>query len=187
MRRLGTTACVPPPPPPPAPFLLSYLDEDVLSDLTHIPSLSILFFRPSLQVGIVPVTLLPSTSSASAEHASFEGQVIFHNTFTGELSAADYPKIGWYLFLTAVYLLAGLGWGGLCWRYRAELLPIQVRPSTRDSLVREEQEADVEGWLGWEQHYISAVLGYLTVEMFVTFVYYVRYPLFLLSAGLFGC
>lgn len=72
----------------------------------------------ALQVGTVPVTLVSSrsgrralttlaerASSSSAKHGQYSGTVRFANVFEGELPAADHPKIAFYLFLTALYVL----------------------------------------------------------------------------------
>jgi hypothetical protein len=44
---------------------------------------------------------IPVTTGATADtavHASFTGQVLFHNVFHGKLAATDYPKINVSLF-----------------------------------------------------------------------------------------
>ncbi|KAI5450888.1 hypothetical protein NCC49_002628 [Naganishia albida] len=95
-------------------------------------------------VGVVPVTLV--TSKRSAEHAEYAGSVLFKNVFEGELPAAEYPKIGFYGFLSVVYALLAAGWGYLCFQNRRELLPMQ--------------------------YYISGTIVFLVMEMLANFAYY---------------
>lgn len=81
-------------------------------------------------VGIVPVTLVNSAqkrqvsspTSPQPNHAAYSGSILFKNTFNGELPAAEYPKIGFYLVLSTVYALVAIGWGLLCMQFVRELL-----------------------------------------------------------------
>lgn len=96
--------------------------------------------------GIVPVTLVNSRSdiptrslvSKQANHAEYSGEVLFRNTFEGELPAVEYPKINvswtkgetsvklmliqFYMVMSLVYFVLGCGWAYLCVRHRDELL-----------------------------------------------------------------
>ena len=108
-----------------------------------------------------------------AEHASFAGEARFINVFDGELAAGEHPKILWYLFLTAVYVAATAAWAALCFRYRSELLPTQVRLLALEPhpalLQADRPSPPFPAPVQW---YIGYVIAYLAVEMFVTFVYY---------------
>ncbi|KAJ9094999.1 hypothetical protein QFC21_005792 [Naganishia friedmannii] len=108
-------------------------------------------------VGVVPVTLVnsrkrsalpvgPLLTQRQAEHAEYAGSVLFRNTFKGELPAAEYPKIGFYGFLSVLYIAGAIAWGYLCFQNRSELLPMQ--------------------------NYISGTIGFLVVEMIANFAYY---------------
>lgn len=109
-------------------------------------------------VGAVPVSVSSSDDDTAAyvpasdadpsslSSTIFTGVVDFQNTFQGYLPAAEYPKIWFYTCLTAVYALIGLGWGFLCFKYRQDILPIQ--------------------------HYVSATIGFLVVEMVAMSGYY---------------
>ncbi|KAI9632189.1 major facilitator protein [Dioszegia hungarica] len=99
-------------------------------------------------VGIVPVTLVNSrsVSARQATHAEYAGEVLFRNTFEGELPAVEYPKINLYLGLSVIYLALGLGWGFLCFKHFRELLPMQ--------------------------YYISGTIAFLIIEMLAQYAYY---------------
>lgn len=100
-------------------------------------------------VGVVPVTLVESSRRAiapSASHAEYSGSILFRSTFEGELPAAEYPKVGFYLFLSTVYAAVAIGWGLLCFRFVRELLPMQ--------------------------YYISGTMAFLVVEMLANYGYY---------------
>ncbi|KAF8756042.1 Lung seven transmembrane receptor [Rhizoctonia solani] len=95
--------------------------------------------------GYYCVAAIPITTGATADtavHASFTGQVLFHNVFHGKLAATDYPKINFYMVLALVYLILGGVWGFLCFRHRDDLLPLQ--------------------------YYISYLVGFLVIEMTAT-------------------
>ncbi|KAF8313838.1 hypothetical protein DL93DRAFT_2097560 [Clavulina sp. PMI_390] len=89
-------------------------------------------------VGTVPVAYTAG-DMAIPSHASFDGKVLFQNAFRGKLPATDYPKINFYLILTAAYLVLGGWWGYLCYKHKEDILPIQF--------------------------YISCLVGFLIVEM----------------------
>lgn len=76
----------------------------------------------------------------------YTGVVDFENTFEGQLPAAEHPKIAFYGFLAVVYGLIGVAWAVLCLKFRREILPIQ--------------------------HYISATIAFIVVEMVAISGYY---------------
>ncbi|KAN0060405.1 hypothetical protein ACQY0O_007735 [Thecaphora frezii] len=95
----------------------------------------------------VPLTSLPASASSQASvHAAFKGRLNFYNNFDGNLPAAEYPKLNFYFYLTAVYALLGLGWLYLCLRHRDEMLTVQ--------------------------HFISGTIVFLILEMMVQWAYY---------------
>lgn len=48
------------------------------------------------------------------------------NNYYGKLPASEYPKLVFYAFISAVYLLIGFFWGALCIRHRKNILSVQV-------------------------------------------------------------
>ncbi|EPQ60397.1 protein PTM1 [Gloeophyllum trabeum ATCC 11539] len=99
-------------------------------------------------VAMVPVTVLSSSEDTTdvPYHPTYNGVVLFQNTFNGKLPATDYPKVNFYLALFLIYsILAGI-WGWLCYTHVHELLPIQ--------------------------YYLSGLVGFLVVEMLANFAYY---------------
>lgn len=63
-------------------------------------------------VAIVPVTVLSDGGSSVSErqedtnvpfHPSYNGIILFKNTFNGELPASDYPKVTFYLAMLLIY------------------------------------------------------------------------------------
>jgi hypothetical protein len=48
-------------------------------------------------VAIVPVTVLPMYNDANSTdtpfHPTYQGEILFANTFSGQLPASDYPKV----------------------------------------------------------------------------------------------
>ncbi|KAI5982726.1 lung seven transmembrane receptor-domain-containing protein [Pisolithus albus] len=101
-------------------------------------------------VAIVPVTIVPpasrQVSSETQYHPTYNGVVLFKNTFDGQLPAADYPKVNFYLSMFFAYALFGCAWAWLCYRHMTELLPIQ--------------------------HYLSGLVAFMVVEMAANWVYY---------------
>ncbi|KAI0756841.1 lung seven transmembrane receptor-domain-containing protein [Daedaleopsis nitida] len=102
-------------------------------------------------VAIVPITVLPSSVSTRAPtdvpyHPTYNGTVLFRNTFEGKLSASDYPKVNFYFAMFLVYCLLAIAWGWLCWQNVQDLLPIQ--------------------------YYLSGLLGFLIIEMLANWAYY---------------
>lgn len=111
-------------------------------------------------VGAVPVTVssgqtgdedaayVPAADADGLDTSgtTFTGVVDFQNTFEGYLPAAEYPKIWFYTILAIVYAAIGTGWGVLCFKHRQEILPIQ--------------------------HYVSATIAFLVVEMIAISGYY---------------
>lgn len=99
-------------------------------------------------VGAIPVTVLHPGDNGSNNHthAAFSGTVLFQNEFYGQLAAAEYPKITFYMVMMLVYTAFAVGWGILCLRHRYDLLPIQ--------------------------NYVSALFALLIVEMLANWAYY---------------
>jgi hypothetical protein len=116
------------------------------------------------------VSIEPGAGSADdsyeglASSVYFNGVVDFENVFEGHLPAAEYPKIPFYFSMGVVYLLLGIGWGVLCWRNRHEILGIQVRPAPSNLLRRQR--------LTRAQHYVSATIVFIVVEMFALWGYW---------------
>ena len=71
--------------------------------------------------------------------------VEFRNAF-GELPAAQIAKLPFYAAMTLVYALLGIGWGALYYLYRRDILAVQ--------------------------NYITAILGFLVIEMFMTWLFH---------------
>ncbi|KLO20660.1 hypothetical protein SCHPADRAFT_918102 [Schizopora paradoxa] len=100
-------------------------------------------------VAVVPVTVLSEKRQISTDvpfHPSYNGAVLFKNTFNGELPAADYPKVNFYFALFLLYAIFAGIWGWSCYKYREELLPIQ--------------------------YYLSSLVGFLVIEMIANWAYY---------------
>ncbi|KAF8445576.1 protein PTM1 [Boletus edulis BED1] len=95
-------------------------------------------------VAIVPLTVITPTVVRQVPtdvpfHPTYNGVVLFRNTFDGKLPASDYPKVNFYLFMFFAYALFGSAWAYICYKHLAELLPIQ--------------------------HYLSGLIGFLIIEM----------------------
>lgn len=75
----------------------------------------------------------------------YSGIVEFRNAF-GELPAAQIAKLPFYAAITIVYAFLALGWGALYYLNRRDILPVQ--------------------------NYITAILVFLVVEMFMTWLFY---------------
>lgn len=84
-------------------------------------------------------------SSAAFNGADYTGIVEFRNAF-GDLPAAQIPKLPFYSAITIVYAFVAIGWGVLYWMNRSDILPVQ--------------------------NYITAILVFLVVEMFMTWLFY---------------
>ncbi|EME47378.1 hypothetical protein DOTSEDRAFT_69345 [Dothistroma septosporum NZE10] len=84
-----------------------------------------------------------STAAYSAE--SYVGIVEFRNAF-GELPAAQIAKLPFYAAVTIVYAFMAMGWGVLYWMHRSDILAVQ--------------------------NYITAILVFLVIEMFMTWLFY---------------
>ncbi|KAG9314039.1 protein PTM1 [Chiua virens] len=98
-------------------------------------------------VAVIPVTVMnPTTTRQTAFHSTYNGVVLFQNTFDGKLPAADYPKVNFYLFMFFAYALFGSAWAYICYKHLTELLPIQ--------------------------YYLSGLIGFLVIEMVANWVYY---------------
>ncbi|KAG1864765.1 lung seven transmembrane receptor-domain-containing protein [Suillus subalutaceus] len=101
-------------------------------------------------VAILPVTVLnPTARQAPTDvpsHPTYNGVVLFRNTFDGQLPATDYPKVNFYLAMFFIYAIAGSVWAWLCYKHVTELLPIQ--------------------------YYLSSLVAFLVIEMVANWVYY---------------
>lgn len=110
-------------------------------------------------VGAVPVTISTgaapssddmdegtSSNATTTTRTTYTGVVDFENVFEGHLPASEYPKIWFYGALACAYTLIGLGWAYLCFRHRRDILPIQ--------------------------HYVSATIIFIVVEMIALSGYY---------------
>ncbi|KAG0707496.1 lung seven transmembrane receptor-domain-containing protein [Suillus ampliporus] len=101
-------------------------------------------------VAIVPVTVMnPTARQAPTDvpsHPTYNGVVLFRNTFDGKLPATDYPKVNFYLTMFFAYAIAGTMWAWLCYKHVTELLPIQ--------------------------YYLSSLIVFLVIEMVANWVYY---------------
>lgn len=75
----------------------------------------------------------------------YSAVVEFRNAF-GELPAAQIVKLPFYAAFTLVYALLGIGWGVLYYLNRNDILPVQ--------------------------NYITAIVVFLVVEMFMTWLFY---------------
>ncbi|EMC98291.1 hypothetical protein BAUCODRAFT_32307 [Baudoinia panamericana UAMH 10762] len=75
----------------------------------------------------------------------YTGAVEFRNAF-GELPAAQIAKLPFYAAITIVYAFLALAWGALYYLNRRDILPVQ--------------------------NYITAILIFLVVEMFMTWLFY---------------
>ncbi len=75
----------------------------------------------------------------------YKGVVEFRNAF-GELPATQIPKLPFYAAITVIYGFLAIGWGALYFIHRRDVLPVQ--------------------------NYISAILVFLVVEMFMTWLFY---------------
>ena len=98
-------------------------------------------------VAIIPLTVSDQTGKRLSERAStdvpahptYAGTILFRNVFNGQLPAAEYPKVNFYLGLTLAYVVFAAAWGYLCFRHMSDLLPIQ--------------------------YYVSMLAGFLVIEM----------------------
>ncbi|OQO10270.1 hypothetical protein B0A48_04628 [Cryoendolithus antarcticus] len=75
----------------------------------------------------------------------YNAVVVFRNAF-GELPAAQIAKLPFYAAITIVYAFLGLGWGALYYLNRSDILAVQ--------------------------NYITAILVFLVIEMFITWLFY---------------
>ena len=76
---------------------------------------------------------------------NYEGVVTFRNAF-GELPAAQIPKLPFYAAITMIYAFLAIAWGAFYWMHRHDILAVQ--------------------------NYITAILVFLVVEMFMTWLFY---------------
>ena len=75
----------------------------------------------------------------------YQGVVEFRNAF-GELPAAQIAKLPFYAATTMIYAFVAIAWGALYWLNRHDILPVQ--------------------------NYVTAILVFLVVEMFMTWLFY---------------
>jgi len=85
-----------------------------------------------------------ATQIASGE-SDYEAVIELRNSY-GELAAAQMPKLSFYGIMTLVYAVIGMYWGFLYAQNRHDILPVQ--------------------------NYITAIIGFLVVEMLITWGYY---------------
>ncbi|KAF8846021.1 hypothetical protein BDN67DRAFT_1018676 [Paxillus ammoniavirescens] len=107
-----------------------------------------------LKFSIVPVTVMSPTTARQAPdgvpyHPTYNGVVLFRNTFEGKLPATDYPKVNFYLAMFFAYMIFGSAWAYFCYKHVTELLPIQ--------------------------YYLSSLIGFLVIEMVANWAVYYRY------------
>ncbi|KAI8458999.1 lung seven transmembrane receptor-domain-containing protein [Phakopsora pachyrhizi] len=96
-------------------------------------------------VGAVPLTVSVIANDTTS-FSSYTGVVAFENVFEGDLPAGEYPKVAFFGFVTVVYVIVGILWGINCYRHRTEILPVQ--------------------------HYISASIIFLVIELATNSGYY---------------
>ncbi|WFD25432.1 hypothetical protein MNAN1_000394 [Malassezia nana] len=104
-------------------------------------------------MGVAPLRA-PTSALNNATINQFHGEVIYHNRFTGHLSAADHPKLyvrftllmQFYAFMTLVYLGLSIGWILLCFKHRDQIVTVQ--------------------------HFVSVILLFLVVEMACQWLFY---------------
>lgn len=111
-------------------------------------------------VGAVPVTISTGATPSSDDldegsnnststvrtRTAYTGVVDFQNTFKGHLPASEYPKIWFYGALACAYAVIGAVWAFLCYKHRRDILSIQ--------------------------HYVSATILFIMVEMIALSGYY---------------
>lgn len=84
-------------------------------------------------------------SSAQYTAGDYTAVVEFRNAF-GELPAAQIAKLPFYAAVTIIYAFMAMGWGVLYWMNRSDILAVQ--------------------------NYITAILVFLVLEMFMTWLFY---------------
>ncbi|PPQ63791.1 hypothetical protein CVT24_004333 [Panaeolus cyanescens] len=147
------------PTPPPSPYTSPWRRSLAARQQTTIPSSGVLSYTSPIHypvpktgfycVAAIPVTVESTTKRADSDvpfHPSYRGTILFKNTFDGELSASDYPKITFYLAMFVLYSLFSVYWAWLCYQNMQDLLPLQ--------------------------YYLSGLLGLLVIEMFANWAYY---------------
>ncbi|QIW94861.1 hypothetical protein AMS68_000379 [Peltaster fructicola] len=76
---------------------------------------------------------------------NYQAIVVFQNAY-GELPAAQIAKLPFYAAITIIYAFLAMAWGALYWLNRHDILAVQ--------------------------NYITAILVFLVVEMFITWLFY---------------
>lgn len=97
-------------------------------------------------VGVAEISSLATDESSNG---NFNGRVVFHNIFKGNLPAAERPKLVFYGVMTLVYLLLGVAWLSLCTIHRDQIVTVQ--------------------------HFISAMIAFLVLEMACEWLFYAYY------------
>ncbi|KAI3627607.1 hypothetical protein CBS14141_001608 [Malassezia furfur] len=97
-------------------------------------------------VGVAEVS---SLATDELSNGNFNGRVVFHNIFKGNLPAAEHPKLLFYGVMTLVYLLLGVAWLSLCTIHRDQIVTVQ--------------------------HFISAMIAFLVLEMACEWLFYAYY------------
>ncbi|WFC93983.1 hypothetical protein MBRA1_000610 [Malassezia brasiliensis] len=95
------------------------------------------------------VAEVSSLGSEESPNGNFNGRVVFHNIFKGNLPAAEHPKLLFYGVMTLVYLALGLAWLSLCTIHREQIVTVQ--------------------------YFISAMIAFLFVEMACEWLFYAYY------------
>jgi hypothetical protein len=85
------------------------------------------------------------TNAFTSPDEKYSAITEFRNAF-GELPAAQIAKLPFYAAITIIYAFLALGWAGLYYLNRHDILPVQ--------------------------NYITAILVFLVIEMFMTWLFY---------------
>lgn len=76
---------------------------------------------------------------------NYQAVVVFQNAY-GDLPAAQIAKLPFYAAVTMIYAFLAMAWGALYWLNRSDILAVQ--------------------------NYITAILVFLVIEMFMTWLFY---------------
>jgi hypothetical protein len=83
--------------------------------------------------------------SGDEDKRDYQAVIELRNAY-GELAAAQIPKLSFYGVMTLIYAVMGIFWGFLYAQNRHDILPVQ--------------------------NYITAIIGFLVIEMMITWGYY---------------
>lgn len=99
----------------------------------------------------VATSLSPAADPAQTNQRlnQFSGHVDFHNVFRGNLPAAEHPKLMFYGLMTLLYVILGAVWLTFCGIHREQIVTVQ--------------------------HFISATIIFLVIEMACQWLYYAYY------------